>query len=73
MNGAALIEARFGELGVEFDFALPATVFAAYVGRPFEQIVDREAWHRRGWRIAAIVEEDYPWRQRLRVPIGAVE
>ena len=31
--GPALIETRFGELSVALDFAMPATVFAACVGR----------------------------------------
>lgn len=71
--GPALIETRFGELSVELDFELPATVFVASVGRQLEEIVDHEAWRGRGWRIAAIAEEGYPWGQRLIAMTGSVE
>lgn len=71
--GPALMETRFGQLSVELDFDLPATVFAANVGRLLEEIVDHEAWRERGWRIAATAEEEYPLGPRLLVMTGSVE
>lgn len=70
--GPALIESRFGELSIEFNRELPATVFAACVGRLIEEIVDHESWRGRGWRITATTEEDYPLGPRLIVTTGAV-
>lgn len=72
-SGPVLIETRFGELSVELGFELPATVFAASVGRLLEEIVDHQAWRGRGWRIAATAEEDYPWGPRLIAVTGSVE
>lgn len=71
--GPALLETRFGELSVELDFDLPATIFAASVGRLLEEIVDHQAWRGRGWRIAATVEEEYPLGRRLLVVTGSVD
>ena len=48
-------------------------MFAASVGRLIEDIVDHEAWCGRGWRIAAIAEEEYPLGPRLIVVTGSVD
>lgn len=71
--GPVLIETRFGELSVELDFELPATVFAASVGRLLEEIVDHQAWRGRGWRISATAEEEYPLGPRLIVVTGSAD
>jgi hypothetical protein len=71
--GPVLIETRFGELSLELDFELPATVFAASVGRLLEEIVDHEGWRGRGWRIAATAQEEYPLGPRLIALTGSVD
>lgn len=70
--GPVSVETRFGELSIQFDRDLPATVFVACLGRLVEEIVDHESWRGRGWRIAATEEADYPWGQRLFAATGAV-
>jgi hypothetical protein len=71
--GPALIETRFGELSIELDDELPATILVACVGRLVEEIVDFEGWRGHGWRIAAIKDAHHPrGRQRLIVASGAV-
>lgn len=71
--GPALIKTRFGELSIELDFDLPATILAGSVGRLVEEIVDHEAWRGRGWRIAATADEDFPLGQRLIVVTGSID
>ncbi|THD35057.1 MAG: hypothetical protein E7773_11370 [Sphingomonas sp.] len=71
--GPVTIETRFGELSIELGSEMPETIFAALVGRPLDEIVEYEAWRGRGWRIAATVEEEFPFDRRLIVMTGSAK
>lgn len=71
--GPAWIETRFGELSIELDRQLPGTILADCAGRLVEEIIDHQSWRGRGWRIAAIAEEEYPLGERLIVATGSVD